>query len=296
MKITQTEYILRSISKIRNKKWEFFIVTRIIHSLPVDVEFVTQQLVRLPNGKRALTDLYFPQFDIHLEIDEKHHKSQLIEDLKRERDIIKRTDHSLIRIEVSDENGNDLCTKIISEEVDIIISKILKLRSEQLANNQFAPWDYESRYTAESVIKAGIVSIENNVVFQTQLEALRCFGFKGKGYQRGAWKVPDGTNDLVWFPRLYKHGLWHNELTVNGEKIIERALDNNTEALASISKQIKDEMEVGIRNFIVFAKARDALGFNLYRYVGTFRMNIYESTTSEIVFDKVKNNEKVRVI
>ena len=34
-----------------------------------------------------------------------------------------------------------------------------------------------------------------------------------------AWKIPDGTDDVVWFPRLYPHGMWHNELADGGKKI-----------------------------------------------------------------------------
>lgn len=296
MQLTKTEYILRSISKIRNKKWEFFIVTRIIHALPDDIEFITQQLVRFPDGTRALTDLYFPQFNIHVEIDERFHEGQRDADSKRELDIIQVTEHSITRIKIADSNKQDRPLNEICSDVDSIVNKILALKNEQISTNEFCPWDFERRYSAKPVIESGIVSIKGNIVFQKQIEALRCFGFKGKGYQRGAWQIPDGSKDMVWFPRLYEHGLWHNELTADGKKIIERALNNNEEALVSIQKQKEREVADGSRKTIVFAKARDSLGFNLYRYVGTFRMNLDESTETEIIFDRVSEEEKVRVL
>ncbi|HHF0536581.1 hypothetical protein NDJ78_11360 [Vibrio parahaemolyticus] len=295
MSLTKTEYILRSIRKLNNKGWEFFIVTRIIHALPDDIEFVTQQLVRLQNGKRALTDLYFPQFDIHLEIDEKHHERQRDKDFKREMDIVRVTKHSIVRIQTPD-TKQEHALKIVCAEVDAFINKLLKLRGMKVSKGEFCPWDFESRYSAESVIKAGVVSVKGNIVFRKQLEALRCFGFQGSAYQRGAWQIPDGSNDMIWFPRLYKHGIWHNEITSDGTRIVERAFEGNQAAVDSIKKQKELEMKFGGRNAIVFAKAKDSLGFNLYRYVGTFRMNLSKSTNTEIVFDRVSDEEKIRTL
>lgn len=304
MSLNKTEYILKSISKIRNKRWEFFVITRIIHALPDDVEFITQQLVRLPNEtgaqeeNRALTDLYFPQFDIHLEIDEPHHENQKVQDLRRERDIIKRTEHSVVRIKIaSDQDGKvERRLEDIKADTDKFIQMILSLKGEQLKKGCFVPWDFEHRYSSLPVINKGRVAIEDNVVFKKQIEALRCFGFKGNGYQRGAWKIPDDSNDWVWFPRLYEHGIWHNQLTPDGMQIVEKALDGNQEALESIKKQKGRQLSGKSNKTIVFAKVKDALGFNLYRYVGTFLLNVEKSTDTEIIFDRVSEEEKIRFV
>ncbi|HCG6670454.1 TPA: hypothetical protein NJ211_004651 [Vibrio parahaemolyticus] len=298
MSLNKTEYILKSISKIKNKRWEFFVITRIIHALPDDVEFITQQLVRLPDETRALTDLYFPQFDIHLEIDEPHHENQKVEDLKRERDIIKRTEHSVVRIQIASDKTGKVERRLedIKSDTDSFIKMIISLRDEQLKQGCFVPWDFEHRYSFLPVINAGRVAIEDNVVFQKQIDALRCFGFKGNGYQKGAWKVPDGSNDWVWFPRLYEHGIWRNELTPDGMQIIESALDGKQEALESIKKQKENQIAGKNNKSIVFAKVKDSLGFNLYRYVGTFLMNLDKSTDTKIIFDRVSEEEKVRFV
>ncbi|MDE1335563.1 AbaSI family restriction endonuclease [Vibrio aestuarianus] len=300
MAVNKTEYVLKSISKIKNKKWEFYIITRIIHALPDDVEFITQQLVRLPDGHRALTDLYFPQFDIHLEIDEPHHENQKVEDLKRERDIIKRTEHSVVRIKIANDKGKvERSLEDIKSDTDNLIQMLFSLREDQMSQDSFVPWDFEHRYSSIPVINAGRVAIEDNVMFQKQIEALRCFGFRGNGYQRGAWQIPDGSKDWVWFPRLYEHGIWENKLTEDGTRIIEKARLNEDgsydgEALKSIKKQKENQISGGNRKSIVFARAKDSLGFNLYRYVGTFLMNLEESTDKEIIFDRVSKEEKVR--
>ena len=293
----KTEYILRSLQKIKNKKWEFYIISRILHGLSDDeIEFVTQQLVRRTDGTKALTDIYFPQFNLHLEIDEPEHLNQIDEDDKREQDIVQETGHNVERIKIAYDNKVEKDLDTIRTDVDAWIAKILEWKKE--AGNNFTPWDYEKKYSSEAVIARGHVSVKDNVVFRTQIEAMRCFGFTGKGWQRGAWKINDGTDDVVWFPRLYEHGMWHNELVNNGTRICERARKEdsiiNTEAIASIKKQKEDGEKHRDRKHIVFAKARDSLGFNLLRYVGTFIMNPDESTADNLIFGRVSEQENVR--
>lgn len=297
--MTKDEYILRSLSRISKKKWEFFIISRILHGLDDDeIEFVTQQLVRRPDGSRALTDIFFPQFDIHLEIDEPHHNNQEVEDFKREQDIIQITGHQIERIKIPDKSRTVGVIEEVRDEVDNII-KIIKGRKQiAIKEETFIPWDYESRYSADPVIARKIVSIKDNVVFRTQVEALRCFGFSGKGWQRGAWIIPDGTHDAVWFPRLYRHGIWLNELTDEGKTIYERALKDDASAyedgVRSIEKQRENNSKHPDRKYIVFAKARDALGFNLLRYVGSFTMNFDETAPDVLRFDRVSSDEVIR--
>jgi hypothetical protein len=62
----------------------------------MDIKFVTQQYVKRPEGI-ALTDLYFPQLKIHVEIDEGQHflkdGTRVLQDKIREADIINATGH-----------------------------------------------------------------------------------------------------------------------------------------------------------------------------------------------------------
>ena len=66
MKVTKDKYILRNFSKIQHKKWELYVITRIIHLLnDPELEFICQQLVKTPDNKRYLTDLCFPQLNLY---------------------------------------------------------------------------------------------------------------------------------------------------------------------------------------------------------------------------------------
>lgn len=252
---------------------------------------MTQQYVRREDGSYALTDLYFPQFDLHLEIDEPPHEEELAKqrDSLRTRDLVLVTGHTIERLKILKEDGSTKSLFEIRSEVNEFVEK---LRLQKESRSGFAPWDLETRYSPEPVIERGIVSIADNVVFRTQIDAMRCFGFKGKGWQKGAWTIPDGSNDFLWFPRLFEHGMWRNEISEDGTKIYERAI--NAEGRASLEKQ-RSEMRVQPnRRAIVFAKAQDPLGYKLLRYVGTFQPNFSETDEEVITFDRIAISEKTR--
>lgn len=304
MSITKQDYIYRSLKKISHKGWEAFVISRILHGLDDDeIEFVTQQVV-VRDDAWSFTDLYFPQFALHLEIDEGYHekKEQIEKDKLRQQDIVQKTGgHEVRRIKIAEKaNGSDQDKALdrdldeIRRDVDVFVSHVKKLKKKAIKENRFNPWDLETRYLSAPIIKRGYLDIDDNVVFQHQIEALRCFGFRGRGYQRGAWRIPDGTNDVVWFPRLYEHGMWINQLVDNGKVILEEALNGNADGVKSIAKQRSDGEKFPDRKWIVFAKARDPLGFNLLRYVGTFQMNLKDSTKTCLRFDRIRTREPVR--
>jgi hypothetical protein len=148
-RMNKTDYILKSLQKISHKKWELFVISRIIHKLDdPEIEFVTQQLVRLPDGRRALTDLYFPQLSIHLEVDERHHFEQnagddlglsyVPDDQRREQDIVQITEHELHRIRVCNENG-DLDFTTVAELADDFVDVIRSKKQAKLEQHQFEP-------------------------------------------------------------------------------------------------------------------------------------------------------------
>lgn len=298
MTITKADYILRSLAKIAHKRWELFVVSRIIHQLDDDIEFVTQQLVRGQDGQRYLTDLFFPQLGVHLEIDERHHIKGANGDRLRELDIVQVTEHQIKRIKIFDDFQTEKPINEIRQASDEFLDVIRTRRREVEATGNFIPWDWETRYSAEPVIKRGHLDISDNVTFRLQAEALRCFGFAGKSIQRGTWNIPDGSGDWVWFPRLYHHSNWNNELSVDGKTL--RAHAVNDEGKKRISRDLeKRSADVSQgklpENVIVFAKAKDSLGHNLLRYVGTFQVNVTSSSDSFIQFDRLRAREDVRV-
>jgi very-short-patch-repair endonuclease len=293
--LERENFIVRSLSKLRNKKWELFIVSRIIHLLDDDeIEFVTQQIVkRQDNDSWYFTDLYFPQLGIHLEIDERHHLSQEEKDKKRHRRIIDLTDERIVRISTFDSDGRNLSIDGIRAQVDSFTSLIKREAFEQRRAGRFIPWAMSEEERVKTVLARGYISIEDNIPFRLQTGHLRCFGFSGVSYQRGGWTIPDGTDDWVWFPRLFTHGIWQNKMNGNGTVIYQKALSEK--ARCQNMKQIKEAMgRKRIPKTIVFAKFEDNLGVKRLNYVGTFIIKPEQSDYCAIRFDRVSIWEKVR--
>jgi len=294
MSFEKQDYILKSLSKIRNKKWEFFIISRIIQLLSDDeIEFVTQQIVR-PADSNAwyLTDLYFPQFGIHLEIDERHHLGQAEADKKRHLDIIAATNDEIKRISTFHDNQEMKSLEEVRFEVDKFVDLIRQKKIEKKNKGTFSPWTMNQESRVRTILDRGYVSVEDNVTFRLQTGPLRCFGFTGKSYQRGGWKIPDGTGDWVWFPRLYRHHIWENKMSRDGTVIHQIAMTSL--AQEHNIKQIEKAKSSPLPKTIVFAKSQDNLRRNLLRYVGTFRINPDSSDETAVRFDRISVSERVR--
>lgn len=124
--MNRTEYILRQLAKTNKKNYENYVVTRIWNLLNnLNIKIVKQQHVTRPSG-RALTDLHFPQINLHIEIDEGQHfenGKKVSADLVREADIISATGHKLETIKVC-ENRYDIDISDINKRIDDVVEII----------------------------------------------------------------------------------------------------------------------------------------------------------------------------
>ncbi|MGH4036997.1 MAG: AbaSI family restriction endonuclease [Sphaerochaeta sp.] len=127
--IYKKNYIIKSFSRTNKKNYENYVITRIWHKLDnLNLKPVTQQYVNCKE-KYYLIDLYFPQINFAIEVDEEHHKNQFDKDELRMDDIIStiKTDKTVDdfinekelfrRIDVSDECSLDNINKQIDEVV-----------------------------------------------------------------------------------------------------------------------------------------------------------------------------------
>lgn len=282
------EYIARQLARTHNKKYENYVVTRIWHKLDrLDVKLVTQQYVSRSNG-HALIDLFFPQIDLFIEVDEGQHLKEinLTEDKLRERDIISATENHIVRIDVTKSMED------IHKQTDDIVLKIQKLIEDQ--KNSFVPWNLTEEYDPQTYIDKGKISLEDNVAFKTCKDACNCFGYNYKNFQRGGIRHPYKNDTLIWFPKLYPHGEWINNISSIGNTILERNKDKikNDEFM---EKWLKSERNVRI----VFAQGKDALGFMRYRFKGVFKINrekteleqcaVWEKISDQVDTIKIKN-------
>lgn len=278
------EYIIRQLGRTKNKKYEAYVVSRIIHLLnDFDIKFVTQQYVTRPKG-RALTDLFFPQVNLHVEVDEPHHKNCIEEDKIREADIVNATNHEIMRVDVS--KPIDEINSQVHEIVERVQSKITQLKT----NDLFTPWNIDSEVNPESYIKRGYIDISDNVAFKNIKDACNCFGHNYDGYQSSLASHPD-SDTVICFMKLYPNNEWINNISPDEETITERNKDDEKakEHIDGFVKQSNGHKH----KRIVFAHVKDNLGDRLYRFRGLYELNI---ENSKIPIGLIWQRKKTRVI
>jgi len=264
------EFIIRQLGRTKNKRYEAYVVTRIIHLLDdFSIKFITQQYISRPEG-RALTDLFFPQLKMHVEVDEGQHLKidNIDKDKIREADIVNATGHEILRIDVT-KSFDD-----INSNINEVVEKIRTRRDR----DTITPWDIDAEFNPQTYIDRGYIDILDDVAFKTIKDACNCFGHTYSGYQRAGASHPN-PEIMLWFPKLFPNGLWDNQIYDDEETIIERNEDNE-KAKTHIISHINN-MEKHKHQRIVFAKVIGNLGDILYRFKGLYKLDLNESSESE---------------
>lgn len=258
------KYIKAQIAKTNKKNDENYVVTRIWNRLNnLEIKFITQQYVIRTDGKYALTDMFFPQLDLHVEIDEGYHQllAQTEEDSIRENDIASITNHEIRRIDVTKN------LKEIHEQIEEIVNDIN--HKIQAMGTDFIPWEVEKEFSPETYIKKGEISLTDNVAFNRSVDVANVFGHQYKGYQRGGTHHPYEDDVIIWFPKLYPNGEWDNSISPDGKIIREK---NIQESKVDLHMQEVIRNEKYLR--IVFAKVKGPLGHIMYKFKGKFQLDI----------------------
>ena len=75
----KTEYLIKTLSRTKRKDYENFVINAIWNRVGNnDIKPVTQQYVfNSTNNEHYFIDLFFPQFNLGIEIDERHHVNQI---------------------------------------------------------------------------------------------------------------------------------------------------------------------------------------------------------------------------
>ena len=264
--MNKLEFVSRQLAKAENKRYEHYVVTRIWHLLnDTRIKFVTQQFITRPSGK-ALTDMYFPQLETHIEVDEAHHKKQIESDKLREADIINATGHTIIRVDVTESIDE------INEEIDKIIAF---LKSKIESSTDFKNWDLDAEQSPQTYIERGYMDLKDDVAFRRIVDAVNCFGCNHKEFQLAGKKHPKEKGKVIWFPKLYKNDKWNNKIFDDENTIVERH-EFDDEA----RKHIKKIVEKGFHTRIVFARVKSPLGDVMYRFKGEYKLDL-EATDYE---------------
>lgn len=274
MKNSRDTYIRKSLAKLTHKSWEHYVVNRLVHRLDdPEIEFICQQHVPA-NGSRYLSDVYFPQFDLHLEVDERAHFGNEAKDAARAISIENTTSHKLTRIRVHEEK-QDISLAAINAQIEVLIGELRCLKSEKLNQGVFSAWPADNEDRPQDYYEKGYISADENALFRTKTAALRCFGFGKKSLQQASWRVKERPGYCVWLPRFVNQGEWTNTLSDDGKEIIEEHSSGKT--------KVKVEKELPFR--YVFGKIDDVLKNTFFKFLGEYHIDLSVSTDVRRVYN-----------
>src|SRR6056300_1158007 len=113
--IRRTFHVKKNKKDFRFKKHENFIITSLIHDERLrDLKPLTQHYVPLANNNYALIDLYYPQIELAIEVDEPHHLDNIDKDKERQEKIEDLIQCDFRRFAISTED-NEFNTKLFSD-------------------------------------------------------------------------------------------------------------------------------------------------------------------------------------
>lgn len=279
----KVQYIARLFQKTSFKALENYCLTRLWHKLDNDeVKLVPQQYVNRHVNKYALTDVYLPQFKIHLEVNEPAHYDSLdriLADQIRKMDIEQKTGHRLFVIDCR----KDLFE--IHQEIDSIVRLITEEIVKQKQQGTFKPWQpeleqnpnyWKAKKKIQEVDEISFKSIEDIcLLFDAD------FAKTKRGFLRqGAVKYPKDINYIIWWPAEIKRSGWINTFSDNENIINESHLDN-VKRSSHYNNLIKT---TELR--IVFFHKKDVLGNVGYKFKGVYEIDRINSNPSDGLFWK----------
>jgi very-short-patch-repair endonuclease len=281
--ISKETYVTRNFQKISNKRWELYVITRVIHLLDdPDIEYVCQQYINPPQNKEYyLADLAFPSLKLYLEIDEGQHgsKEHKIADIKRDAEILEATDWECKRIAIftyHQEKKVDKKLKHINKEIDQFI-KFVKNKKEYLSQQgEKITWNYEEKFIPRRYIEKGQIKVNDNVALLNHRDVLRLFGYEKGHWQRATWEVK-GFNEMVWFPKLYPNKDWINTFDDSTGLICMQRKDN---------APLPEPTSNG-KNLIVFAHQKNLFGQTVYKFYGVYTADLEKSDLKKHYFKRI---------
>jgi len=241
----------------------------------MDIKFITQQYVNRPEG-HALTDMYLPQIQLHIEIDEPFHKKQIDSDIDRETDIIQATEHHISRIKITEDLNS------INNQIADLVKKIrAKIKSLE-KSGQWESWNLDKEFNPNHYREKGYLDVQENPAFRKIVDACNCLGQNYKAVQQAWFKSKIYPNHNLWFPKFYENEDWDNRISKDGTVITEKC--KNPEKYDAWFKGVTSNLV----KRITFPRSVDNLGFRLYRFAGIFETDLELSSIENGVIHRLK--------
>ena len=276
-RMRNSQYIIRAFEHTENKDFENYVVLGVWHRIRTLLKGnmprpVTQQYVRHADG-HSFMDLYFPCVNIQVECDEGHHKSNIVGDQKRGKNIdetlaaiaefeqcVLGVDHNLNVTELGVDATLPLddIDRRLDEIVRTIAEKYGKLSKDEKEN------DWKKLSPVECVRSTGILNVADRLVFSGRDDVLAALQIlRTSTSKKDGVKAADGYSiDWQAAPALSA------EEGVCRKGVVFVKID----CLQKFQRlEIKDiVVHVPFEYCLVFVRYRDALGVDGYRFAGAF--------------------------
>ena len=271
-------YIKRQIAKTNKKNDENYIVTRTWHLLDnYNIKMDTQQYIARDNPEfpYALADMYFPQFNIVVEVDEAYHQNSLVMELDeiRKNDIINAIGCKIYRIDAT------ASIQKIHNQIDEVVSDI----KNRILTEELTPWDLTREYSPNSYVEKGYIDVDDNVHLRTVADCCNCFGAGYKGFQgSGASHKFEKDTDIKRL-KFYPNGAWDNVLEADESRFIEFHTDHNEN-----ESYLQKRLTILNQKIALFTHAKTASGQFEATFKGLYKVNKEDSTESgKVTYDRI---------
>jgi hypothetical protein len=283
--MSKKDYIVKQLGRTEKKNLENYCITRLYHKLDrLDVQFVTQQLFKRNDGRIALADLYLPQINMLIEVDEWHPDEE--KDKSRTDEIIKNringfeevVYHNLeefrIKAGKDPETNKEIELEHVNQQIDYLVDKIKRKISS--LQDKFVSWN-GAYPNPQHFIDKGYIDTADKPSFRTVQEVSELFNKGYKGMQKCWFEVEKGNNIRVWCPKLQlrqddcPNVPYLNEISSDGATIWESARDKwkNPQFIDIVINGKHKELTIRY----VFAYYKDSIGEGRYRFRGVFQIN-----------------------
>jgi len=285
------EYITRLFQKTSRKAIENYCLTRLWHRLVNDeIIIVPQQYVNRHTDKYALTDVYLPQFKIHIEVNEPahyHSPERIKADEFRKQQVESKSGHKLYVIDCR----QDILQ--IHKQIEDIVQIINIALADQKANCTFKPWQPDIERNPDYWKSKITINVIDDISFNSIEDICKLFDADFNKTKRGFLRQgglthPKNKNYFLWWPSDNKRFGWLNVLSADDLEITESHSDN----IKNAEHYNKCLNTPEIR--IVFFHYKDILGLTSYRFKGVYAYdNVKSKPEKGTVWKRISDNLKI---
>lgn len=301
------EYLAHMLNdRTYGKKYENYVVNAIYSKVNnPELVPVTQQYVKNIKDKRRyyLLDLYFPQLNYGIEVDEGQHleEEHKLSDKQRSQNILSAIECEEGRISIFNDNKTIRSVSEINKQIDREVNKIQKLIKKYESEGKKLKW-LDNEEEKEVIRKKGLIDIDDNVTFSSFVDVYNFI--QGEEKIKGTYRCSRllNPNYRLWVPQLTviqdngssnALGGWKNFLSEDHKEV--------REAVPSKYKKetIIGKWNEGILKRVIFMKMKDRFGKSCTKFIGVYKateirsegkdkVRIYKRIDTKIALDELK--------